>query len=440
MKKISKFYFALLITPVIFISSCTSGRSLGQGDPGVSINYQTFYDDLSPYGTWIDYLSYGQVWHPNVAGNFRPYLTNGAWDYSDAGWMWTSNYNWGWAPFHYGRWAYDDMYGWLWIPGYDWSPAWVTWGSFGDNYCWAPLMPGINVGIGYGHYRPHSFYWNAVPRRHIYDRDIDRREVPREQINNSVTNITVINNFSTTKIHNQYYSKGPDVKDVERYTSQTIKPSSIGERNTAGPARREGNQLQVYRPSVNNPQPKEFRRTDNEHVKPIISNQGNPDQSVKGNEKQRINNNENQVNAPERSKESKVTEPARNNENQMNAPIKNNENPVIAPARNKESQATVPTRNNENQMNAPVRNNENREAAPVRNDENRVTPPARNNENRETAPARINQNQSRPMNRVDEPIRNNEMEQRQNLERLPIYHAPNASSGNRTGSSGIRRR
>ena len=387
MKKILKLYFALLALAIISLSSCSSNKLLGHGEVGVSINYQTFYDDLSPYGTWIDYPAYGQVWHPGISGNFRPYLTNGYWDYSNDGWMWMSNYSWGWAPFHYGRWLYDDSYGWLWVPGYDWSPAWVTWGMFGDNYCWAPLMPGINVGFAFGSYRPHSFYWNAVPRGHIYDRDIDRRSIPREQIVNNVSDINVINNFGNTRNHNQYYSRGPQVNEVEKYTSRTIKPASVGERNTAGPARREGDKLEVYRPSINTPQPKEFRRSDNDHAKPLISNhnQENPDQSVRGNEAPRMENNENRVNAP-----------AKNNVNQM--------------------------------------------TPQTRNEENRVTEPARNNGNQVTAPNRMNENQSRPMNRVEEPIRNNEMEQRQNLERLPMYHAPRATFESRSGGGGNRRR
>src|SRR5665213_1919979 len=65
---------------------------------------QVFYDELSPYGQWIDYPDYGYVWQPNVDQDFRPYDTNGYWVYSDYGWTWVSNYSWGWAPFHYGNW------------------------------------------------------------------------------------------------------------------------------------------------------------------------------------------------------------------------------------------------------------------------------------------------------------------------------------------------
>src|SRR5690606_29836750 len=84
---------------------------------GVSISFQTFYNELSPYGNWISDPDYGYVWAPNVGNDFRPYYTNGRWAMTDYGNMWVSNYNWGWAPFHYGRWTHNPFYGWIWIPG-----------------------------------------------------------------------------------------------------------------------------------------------------------------------------------------------------------------------------------------------------------------------------------------------------------------------------------
>src|SRR5579864_406878 len=94
--------------------------------PVEEVSYQTFYDQLSPYGSWINYPGYGYVWVPNnVDPSFSPYLTNGHWVYTDMGWAWVSDFDWGWGPFHYGRWLDDPYYGWLWVPGYDWAPAWV---------------------------------------------------------------------------------------------------------------------------------------------------------------------------------------------------------------------------------------------------------------------------------------------------------------------------
>ncbi|HZE82813.1 MAG TPA: DUF6600 domain-containing protein, partial [Puia sp.] len=127
-------------------------------DPEVS--YQSFYDQLSPYGQWVDDPGYGYVWMPEVGPDFKPYATNGHWVYTDEGWTWASNYNWGWATFHYGRWFYQDGYGWMWQPGNEWAPAWVSWRNSSDYYGWAPLAPEVSLSISFGGgYNPPPHYW-----------------------------------------------------------------------------------------------------------------------------------------------------------------------------------------------------------------------------------------------------------------------------------------
>ncbi len=271
MKKLHYYKLVLLLAIIVF-AGCSGNKVTSQVSVSANISYQTFYDDLSPYGTWIDYPAYGHVWHPAIAGDFRPYLTNGYWDYSDEGWMWMSNYNWGWAPFHYGRWVYDDMYGWLWIPGYEWSPAWVTWGMYDDYYAWAPLMPDVNVGIAFGSWRPAAMYWNVCQRGHIYDRNIIGVVEKRNVVVNNINRISIINNFNTTKIHNQYYAKGPDVNEVQRYTNHRIMPATIHEMNKQSVAEHKGNEINVYRPPISHPQPREFRRVDNNNAGPVRNN------------------------------------------------------------------------------------------------------------------------------------------------------------------------
>ena len=283
MKTIIKHGLAMIAIVIAFISF-SANKAIAQAGP--SVTYQTFYDDLSPYGTWIDYPAYGHVWHPAITGDFRPYLTNGFWDYSTEGWTWQSNYSWGWAPFHYGRWIYDDMYGWLWIPGYEWSPAWVTWGMADNFYGWAPLMPEVNVGIAFGSWRPAAFYWNFVGKDHIYDRDIFKHVEKRDIATRYINHIDVINNFSRTHVNNQFYSKGPDIKEVERYTKRSITPATLSEVNNRNEAKHEGNKISVFRPSVNTPQPKQFRRIDNNNTSPIRNNE---DKINNGENKQRRN-------------------------------------------------------------------------------------------------------------------------------------------------------
>ncbi len=264
-------------TAVIFLQSCAgtqnvSASSYAQVQP--PITYQTFYDDLSPYGSWIEYPGYGHVWSPRMAGEFRPYLTNGYWSYSNEGWLWQSEYSWGWAPFHYGRWIYDDSYGWLWIPGYEWAPAWVTWGMFDNNYAWAPLTPEVNVGIQFGVWRPAPVYWNVCPRANIYDRDMYVKVVHRENITvNNINKITIINNYNNTRYHNQYYSRGPQVGDVEKYTNRKIEPVPVREVKSPQAMVKGTNEKGVYRPQVIHPQPREFRRIDNAGSAPVRNNE-----------------------------------------------------------------------------------------------------------------------------------------------------------------------
>src|SRR5436190_7223778 len=123
--------------------------------------YTDFQDDLAPYGNWIDDSTYGRVWQPEgslVGADFTPYYTGGHWTLTEFGWTWVSDFSWGWAPFHYGRWIAVSGYGWCWVPGTIWGPAWVAWRA-GDGYVgWAALPPrGVSVTATYGPRSPWRF-------------------------------------------------------------------------------------------------------------------------------------------------------------------------------------------------------------------------------------------------------------------------------------------
>ncbi|MBV8276192.1 MAG: hypothetical protein JO170_13170, partial [Verrucomicrobia bacterium] len=80
----------------------------------VNDSYDVFYDQLSADGHWIYAENYGYVFQPNVAANnadWRPY-TNGHWEATDRGWYWDTEEPFGWATYHYGRWANIDGTGW----------------------------------------------------------------------------------------------------------------------------------------------------------------------------------------------------------------------------------------------------------------------------------------------------------------------------------------
>lgn len=252
---------------LLVLGSSIRNKASAQYGQDRDVSYQTFYDELSPYGRWVQTDENGYVWVPDVEDDFRPYSTNGHWVYTDDyEWLWVSDYDWGWAPFHYGRWEEDDYYGWYWVPGYEWSPAWVAWRDGGDYYGWAPLRPNVSVSINFniGGYSPPDRYWCFVPRVYItspriYDYCLDWRR------NTTIIHQTVIiNNFNYGGSYG--YRCGPRRIDVERYCGR-INPVRL--RNSYNPGRSyfRGNEVNIYRPNVRREEnrnfaPRQFERYD----------------------------------------------------------------------------------------------------------------------------------------------------------------------------------
>ncbi len=246
MKAIIRLFALSLVLGLM--TSCATGRTLVGTAPvveGPHITFDVFYQSLSPYGRWISYDQYGQVWIPNAGRGFSPYATNGHWVYSDYGWTWVSDFSWGWAPFHYGRWLYDDYYGWIWVPGSDWAPAWVAWRNSPDYYGWAPLGPGMSINISIG---IPAIRWVFLPRRYFGDRWAYRYYLPRQRNVYIIHNTTVINNVHVYQ-NNRYYA-GPSRTEVVRATHRNIRPVRITEASRPEGSRLSGNQLQLYRPAV----------------------------------------------------------------------------------------------------------------------------------------------------------------------------------------------
>ena len=215
-----------------------------------SMSFQIFYDQLSPYGMWVDYPNYGYVWIPNGDPGFSPYETAGHWVFTDDGWTWVSDYPWGWATFHYGRWDYDNVYGWFWVPDDKWGPAWVSWRSSPGYYGWAPLRPGISASMAFGSgYHEPNQRWIFVR-----DRDIARSDIGSHYINRT-NNATIINspmvivNTRKDATRKATYIAGPNRDDVQKVTHTTVNSVTIRETNQPGSHLSNG-ELQVYRPQV----------------------------------------------------------------------------------------------------------------------------------------------------------------------------------------------
>jgi hypothetical protein len=250
----------LVAVAVVASSAIAAENASAQG----SVSLQVFYDELQPYGTWVDHGRYGYVWMPNEGADFVPYGSNGYWVQTGYGNTWVSNYSWGWAPFHYGRWFHDDFYGWLWLPDTTWGPAWVTWRSGGGYYGWAPLMPGLSVSMNAGYYNSiPNHYWNFVPYRYVMYRQVYRHCVPRPRVVNVIHNTTVIvnNNYyrndgpsggrdrSDNRDRGAYFT-GPSRSEIEKRNGERIPVYDVHDKNNPGQAEVSRNSVRLYKPTV----------------------------------------------------------------------------------------------------------------------------------------------------------------------------------------------
>ena len=230
-------------------------------------SYTYFYDSLAPYGNWINIDGYGPCWQPTVVvGNpaWQPYCDAGNWSYTDCGWCWVSNYSWGWAPFHYGRWFHNTRWGWCWAPDVVWGPAWVSW-RYNAGYCgWAPLPPaacyrpgfgftffGQSVGFNFGFGLSPNFFV-FVPLDHFHDRDPSRFRLAHREVT-KIYNTTVINNKIIHGNNNTIINTGVPVDRVAAASHTDIRPIHIrADTQRPGSAQfgRDGRTLAVYRPAL----------------------------------------------------------------------------------------------------------------------------------------------------------------------------------------------
>ena len=133
---------------------------------------QPYAASLESHGYWRDEPTYGRVWYPRVASDWRPYY-RGRWaNLRPYGWTWIAHDPWGWPTHHYGRWGLSSAGAWFWIPGRSWGAAWVSWAYAPGYVSWCPLgwnnrpIFQININAGRRHYDPWRA-WTVIPRRHF---------------------------------------------------------------------------------------------------------------------------------------------------------------------------------------------------------------------------------------------------------------------------------
>lgn len=163
-------------------------------------------DDLDDFGDWTPSPEYGQVWFPRaVRADWAPYR-NGRWAWvAPWGWTWIEEEPWGFAPFHYGRWAsFNGRWGW--VPG---PPP----GIFGRRVCpvYSPALVAF-VGPGFGRHPENGVTaWFPLAPREVY--------MPWYRVTPAYANrvnVTNIYNRNEAEVHNTYLNRTVDVYRTNR--------------------------------------------------------------------------------------------------------------------------------------------------------------------------------------------------------------------------------
>jgi hypothetical protein len=238
--------------------SVEAGVSLNV-NAGVELNIGYFHEQLAPHGTWVEVAEYGRVWQPSVAVNteWRPYMDEGHWIWTDQGWYWNSTYKWGWAAFHYGRWNYVDKYNWVWSPDTTWAPAWVSWRQSDSVYGWAPLSHGSRFEAGVfigGGIELRAEAYNFVPAQSFLSINLGSVAVPRAR-RTTVYNETKIINNTYVYNDNRVINNGIPVTQVAVATRQEIKAAPIADAKVSDEKPAPG-KVAAFRPAIKNEQPK----------------------------------------------------------------------------------------------------------------------------------------------------------------------------------------
>jgi len=168
-------------------------------DHSVSANYVSpdvvGYTDLDDQGDWNSTPDYGYVWFPRrVQPGWAPYHF-GHWAYiAPWGYTWVDDQPWGFAPFHYGRWIAVNG-AWGWVP----NPPRPRGGEVYVRPVYAPaLVAWVGAGAGVA--------WFALGPREVYvpSYPVSRAYVNNINVSNTVVNRTVVNNvYNSTIISNR---------------------------------------------------------------------------------------------------------------------------------------------------------------------------------------------------------------------------------------------
>jgi hypothetical protein len=169
------------------------------------------YEDLDDNGGWRQVPEYGTVWFPHTTiVGWAPYHY-GHWAYiAPWGYTWVDDAPWGFAPFHYGRWVFvGGVWGWVPVPPRPvavvgvayvrpvYAPALVAWVG-GPHF-------GVGIGVGGGIAAGVNVGWFPLGPREVYvpSYPVSRTYVNNVNVSNTTVNTTVVNNYYNTTVINR---------------------------------------------------------------------------------------------------------------------------------------------------------------------------------------------------------------------------------------------
>jgi hypothetical protein len=187
------------------------------------VSFDVAYSNLNEHGTWLVSAQYGHVWQPReYTQDWNPYY-DGHWVYTDLGWAWVSDYEWGSIPYHYGTWYSDPDAGWVWVPGRTWAPSWVVFRTGPDYIGWAPVPPGFSIGLSLNMGASSNFVF--VSSHDFLAPRVRMSVIPRARESVYINNTTVVNNIVVQ--NNVVINRGPDYRTVERAIGRPIQTERI---------------------------------------------------------------------------------------------------------------------------------------------------------------------------------------------------------------------
>jgi hypothetical protein len=210
----------------------------------------TGYEDLDDYGQWRYVANYGTVWVPTtVPVGWAPYRF-GHWVWIRPwGWTWVEDEPWGFAPFHYGRWAVAGGT-WCWVPGPVvvrpvYAPALVAFVggegfrvAAGPGVAWFPLAPGE---VYVPTYRVSRVYVNNINTTNTVVNVTRITNVYNSYSTNNVTHVTYVNQHVTNAVtvvsHDTFVNARPVARNTVQISQRELEQAPLAREAPVTPIR-----------------------------------------------------------------------------------------------------------------------------------------------------------------------------------------------------------